>query len=376
MNLHTCKDPFHGGDQAFAQGRFVANSANRGMTKPDESNGKGTAPVISEEPLDKSSGAVAEATEVVEPAVTDSAPPAPPRRAAHVSDLDIVKHYFDSACDRIGVPDDVRDVLRSSYRETVVQIPVRFADGKIHVFKGYRVQHNGARGPYKGGLRYHPDVDLDEVRALAMLMTWKTAIVGIPYGGAKGGVNCPGDKLNADGAPGHHAIPHGQDRQGARPQPRHHGARRRHQRPGDGVADGRVRQAARPHAGDRDRQADRAGGLLRARVGDRPRAGLPIPRGRAQARPLAVHHDRRRPGLRERRLVGGPDPPAARGQDHRRLERGRRGPQRRRHRRREAARVHRRGRQDRRLPGRRADPARRPARASRATSWSPRRSAA
>jgi glutamate dehydrogenase (NAD(P)+) len=75
---------------------------------------------------------------------------------------------------------------------------VRFADGKIHVFKGYRVQHNGARGPYKGGLRYHPDVDLDEVRALAMLMTWKTAIVGIPYGGAKGGVNCRGDQLKPE----------------------------------------------------------------------------------------------------------------------------------------------------------------------------------
>ena len=73
---------------------------------------------------------------------------------------------------------------------------MKLADGRIHVFQGYRVQHNGARGPYKGGLRYHPDVDLDEVRALAMLMTWKTAIVGIPYGGAKGGVNCPGDKLS------------------------------------------------------------------------------------------------------------------------------------------------------------------------------------
>ena len=96
------------------------------------------------------------------------------------------------------MPDDVRDVLRTSYRETVVQIPVRFADGKIHVFKGYRVQHNGARGPYKGGLRYHPDVDLDEVRALAMLMTWKTAIAGIPYGGAKGGVNCRSDQLKPE----------------------------------------------------------------------------------------------------------------------------------------------------------------------------------
>ena len=90
----------------------------------------------------------------------------------------------------------MRDVLRTSYREVSVQIPVRFADGKIHVFTGYRVQHNGARGPYKGGLRYHPEVDLDEVRALATLMTWKTAIVGIPFGGAKGGINCPADKLD------------------------------------------------------------------------------------------------------------------------------------------------------------------------------------
>ena len=93
------------------------------------------------------------------------------------------------------MPDDVREVLRTSYREISVQIPVRLPDGKIHVYSGYRVQHNGARGPYKGGLRYHPEVDLDEVRALAMLMTWKTAIVGIPYGGAKGGIDCPGDQL-------------------------------------------------------------------------------------------------------------------------------------------------------------------------------------
>jgi glutamate dehydrogenase (NAD(P)+) len=122
-----------------------------------------------------------------------------PQRASdrtRISDLETVRHYFDAACERIGLPDDVREVLRTSYREMSVQIPVRLSDGRIHVFQGYRVQHNGARGPYKGGLRYHPDVDLDEVRALAMLMTWKTAIVGIPYGGAKGGVNCPGDKLS------------------------------------------------------------------------------------------------------------------------------------------------------------------------------------
>ena len=171
------------------------------MREPEEHD-EGRGRVLSEEPLDKSSSALAEATEVAEPAQTETtaspSQPQPPQGPTKVSDLEIVKHYFNAACDRIGVPDDVRDVLRSSYRETVVQIPVRFADGKIHVFRGYRVQHNGARGPYKGGLRYHPDVDLDEVRALAMLMTWKTAIVGIPYGGAKGGVNCRSDQLNAE----------------------------------------------------------------------------------------------------------------------------------------------------------------------------------
>src|SRR3954468_15188036 len=110
-------------------------------------------------------------------------------RPAEVSNWEIVNHYFDIAKERIQLPDDVAAVLRSSYREVRVQIPVTLGDGHIHVFSGFRVQHNGARGPYKGGIRFHPEVDLDEVRALAMLMTWKTAVVGIPYGGAKGGVN-------------------------------------------------------------------------------------------------------------------------------------------------------------------------------------------
>ena len=107
-----------------------------------------------------------------------------------VSNYDIVNHWFDVAADRMELRDDIREVMRSSYREVKVQIPVMLADGKIHVFSGFRVQHNGARGPYKGGIRYHPEVDLDEVRALATLMTWKTAVAGIPFGGAKGGVDC------------------------------------------------------------------------------------------------------------------------------------------------------------------------------------------
>ncbi|MFL5780068.1 MAG: Glu/Leu/Phe/Val family dehydrogenase [Thermoleophilaceae bacterium] len=120
-----------------------------------------------------------------------------PQRA-EVSNYEIVTHYFDQAAERLGIADDVAAVLKSSYREVQVQIPVRREDGKIHVYSGFRVQHNGARGPYKGGIRFHPEVDLDEVRALASLMTWKTAVAGIPYGGAKGGVNCPADDCATD----------------------------------------------------------------------------------------------------------------------------------------------------------------------------------
>ena len=117
---------------------------------------------------------------------------------AEVSNYEIVNHWFDEACDRLGLADDVRAVLRSSYREVQVQIPIRLGDGRVHVFTGYRVQHNGARGPYKGGIRYHPDVDLDEVRALAALMSWKTAIANVPFGGAKGGVDVPAEQLSRD----------------------------------------------------------------------------------------------------------------------------------------------------------------------------------
>src|SRR3954454_11013092 len=126
------------------------------------------------------------------PSRTDAPPPDEP---AEVSNYEIVEQHFDRAADNLGLPDDVAAVFRSSYREVQVQIPLKLGDGKIHVYNGYRVQHNGARGPYKGGIRFHPEVDLDEVRALAELMTWKTAIVGIPFGGAKGGVNVSPDDL-------------------------------------------------------------------------------------------------------------------------------------------------------------------------------------
>src|SRR4051795_2401701 len=119
----------------------------------------------------------------------------PKDQPAEVSNWDIVNHYFDIAADRLALRDAVAALVPSSYPEVQAQIPVTLSDGDIHVFSGFRVQHNGARGPYKGGIRFHPEVDLDEVRALAMLMTWKTAVVGIPYGGAKGGVNCDSREL-------------------------------------------------------------------------------------------------------------------------------------------------------------------------------------
>jgi glutamate dehydrogenase (NAD(P)+) len=127
------------------------------------------------------------------PRATERRPPVAQR--AELSNYDIVNHYFGVAAERLGLREDIAAVVRSSYREVQVQIPVTLSDGRIHTYSGYRVQHNGARGPYKGGMRFHPEVDLDEVRALTQLMTWKTAIVGIPFGGAKGGINCPADQL-------------------------------------------------------------------------------------------------------------------------------------------------------------------------------------
>ncbi len=95
---------------------------------------------------------------------------------------------FDSAADVIGLSDDARRGLREVKRELTVHFPVRLDDGSVRVFTGWRVQHNISRGPAKGGIRYHPTIDLDLVKALAMLMTWKCAAVGIPYGGSKGAV--------------------------------------------------------------------------------------------------------------------------------------------------------------------------------------------
>lgn len=99
-----------------------------------------------------------------------------------------VNRYIAEAADLMELPDEMRLALSQPAREIAVQVPVRLDDGSVRLFRGFRVQHNDSRGPFKGGIRYHPSVDLNEVRALASLMTWKTALVDLPFGGAKGGI--------------------------------------------------------------------------------------------------------------------------------------------------------------------------------------------
>ncbi len=99
-----------------------------------------------------------------------------------------VARQFDKAADLMGLDDSIRNTLSMTSNEIIVHFPVRMDDGHIEMFTGYRVQHNDVLGPYKGGLRYHPQVSIDEVRALATWMTWKGAITDIPFGGAKGGI--------------------------------------------------------------------------------------------------------------------------------------------------------------------------------------------
>ncbi|HIC86049.1 MAG TPA: Glu/Leu/Phe/Val dehydrogenase, partial [Desulfobacterales bacterium] len=97
--------------------------------------------------------------------------------------VDMISKYLD-------VDEGILEKIKVPRREITVNFPVKMDDANVKIFTGYRVQHNDTRGPFKGGLRYHPEVDMNETKALAMLMTWKTAVVNIPFGGAKGGVQC------------------------------------------------------------------------------------------------------------------------------------------------------------------------------------------
>jgi len=111
-------------------------------------------------------------------------------KSAALNPYHMALQQFEAAADKINLSEDMREILRQPKRELTVNFPVRLDNGRVKTFTGYRVQHNVNRGPAKGGIRYGPDVTLDEVKALAMWMTWKCAVVGIPFGGAKGGVIC------------------------------------------------------------------------------------------------------------------------------------------------------------------------------------------
>ncbi len=124
------------------------------------------------------------------PIATQTVPPIAQSPTAGSDALRAARAQFDAAADHLDLEADLRAILAVPRREWTVNFPVARDDGSVDVFTGYRVQHNLARGPAKGGLRFHPRTDLDDVRALAMWMTWKCALVDVPFGGAKGGVTC------------------------------------------------------------------------------------------------------------------------------------------------------------------------------------------
>jgi glutamate dehydrogenase (NAD(P)+) len=125
----------------------------------------------------------------------------------------IVRTQFDAAADLAQLDTAQRRLLRGPFRSVTVDVPVRMDDGRIEVFRGYRIQHSGARGPCKGGIRFHPEADQEEVLGLATTMTWKTALADVPFGGAKGGVQVDPRALSQRGwrpspAPSRVVSPH------------------------------------------------------------------------------------------------------------------------------------------------------------------------
>jgi glutamate dehydrogenase/leucine dehydrogenase len=122
--------------------------------------------------------------------------PAPVRVFEDLNSFRIAMRQFDTAAEKMGLDPGLREVLRRPRRSLSLSLPVKMDDGTIRVFEGFRVQHSNARGPCKGGIRYHPEVTFDEVKALASWMTWKCATVNLPFGGAKGGIICDPKQLS------------------------------------------------------------------------------------------------------------------------------------------------------------------------------------
>ena len=196
------------------------------------------------------------------------------QRESHLREnpFELARRQLRKVADTFGIDDKLVNVLQECKKAIEVSIPTQMDDGSVYAFTGYRVTHNVARGPSKGGIRYHPDVTLDEIKALAMAMTWKCALMGLPFGGAKGGVTCDPKRMSIGElermtrrytseivndigpekdipAPGrrHDARGDGVDLRHLLDEPGPLGARRRHrQAAGD-------RRLARPRGGDRAR---------------------------------------------------------------------------------------------------------------------------
>ncbi len=157
-----------------------------------------------------------------------------------LSVFETVLAQFGKAADLMGMNPEIRKILSDPTNEIVVNFPVVMDDGCVRMFTGYRVQHNNVLGPYKGGLRFHPAVDIDEVRALAAWMTWKTAIAGIPFGGAKGGIQMRPWDFSQAGAGTDHAALYVCAGQQHRAGVRYPRAGRQHQRADYGVDPGHL----------------------------------------------------------------------------------------------------------------------------------------
>ena len=224
------------------------------------------------------------------------------------SPFDEMMSRFDVAAQKLGLDPGLYKVLREPVRETKVSIPIVMDDGHIEVFIGYRVHHNIARGPAKGGIRFDKNVTLDEVRALASWMTWKCAVVNIPFGGAQG----RGHLRPVDALPGRaradHAPLHGRDHGPDRTREGRSRARHGHRPADDGVDHGHLLDARAPHGHvGRDRQAARRS-AGRAAASRRP-AAAHAHRARGGTAPRAHSRGsaRRRAGLRKRRIDRGAD---------------------------------------------------------------------
>ena len=217
--------------------------------------------------------------------------------------FEAVQGHLDQAADRIRLDDGARKVLSTHRREVAVSVRVSRDDGSFDVYPGWRIQHNGARGPFKGGLRFHQNASRDEFRCFSALMTWKTALLDVPFGGAKGGVKVDPKTLSVSRARAAVPLLLLGDRDDGRPVPGHPCPRRQHRSSRDGVDVRRVLEVAGRFARGDHREASRPRRV--AREGRRDRSRRPL-RARSH-RPLPAvdprAHPGRRRGVRQRRRV-------------------------------------------------------------------------